>query len=202
MTWWPFGDLQMFGYDLIQADPPWHFSLYSDKGDKKSAQAQYGTMSLDAIKDLPVDQLAGDDAALFLWATWPMLPQAFEVMAAWRFRYVSGGVWHKKTKHGRTAFGTGYRLRSASEPWLLGVIGNPQTSRSHRNVIEGLAREHSRKPDEAYAWCESYMPHARRVDLFARETRPGWTSWGNENSKFNLTTTDEDAQCDTTASSP
>ena len=181
---WPFGDLLPLSYDMIMVDSPWTFQLYSVKGEKKSAQAQYGTMGMGDIKRLPVDQLASGDAVLFMWATWPMLPQAIEVMAAWRFRFVSGGVWHKRTKNGKTAFGTGYRVRSASEPWLLGTIGNPKTSRRHRNVIEGLAREHSRKPNEAYAWAESYMPHARRADLFARESRPGWSSWGRESTKF------------------
>lgn len=185
---WPFGDLQPLSFDLIMADNPWTFALYSVKGEKKSAQAQYATMSLEAIKALPVDQLARGDAVLFLWATWPMLPQAIEVMVAWRFRYVSGGVWHKRTKHGKTAFGTGYRLRNASEPFLIGTVGNPKTSRAHRNVIEGLAREHSRKPDEAYAWCESYMPGARRADVFARQSRPGWESWGAESTKFDTET--------------
>lgn len=185
---WPFGNLQMFGYDLIMADCPWTFELYSDKGEKKSAQAQYDTMSIDELKALPVDQLASGDAVLFMWATWPLLPQAMEVMAAWKFAYVSGGVWHKKTRNGLTAFGTGYRLRSASEPWLLGIIGNPETSRAHRNVIEGLIREHSRKPEEAYQWAESYMPNARRADLFARQSRAGWDGWGNELTKFDTET--------------
>lgn len=181
---WPFGNLATLAYDLIMADCPWDFQLYSEKGSSKSAQAQYDCMGIGALKALPVGHLARGDAALFMWATWPMLPQAIEVMSAWGFPYTSGGVWHKKTTHGHTAFGTGYRLRSASEPWLLGIVGNPKTSRSHRNVIEGLAREHSRKPEEAYAWCESYMPNARRADLFSRTTRLGWEAWGNEVGKF------------------
>jgi N6-adenosine-specific RNA methylase IME4 len=181
---WPFGDLRSFSYDLLMIDCPWHFQLYSERGERKSAQAQYKCMSLDAIKALPVGDLAAPDSALFMWATWPLLGAAMETMQAWGFRYVSGGVWHKRTKHGKSAFGTGYRLRSACEPWLLGTIGNPKTSRSHRNVIEGLAREHSRKPDEAYTWCESYMPNARRADVFSREHRAGWESCGNEANKF------------------
>lgn len=181
---WPFGAMRPFAYGLIMADPPWSFALYSDKGAKKCAQAHYACMDLDAIKALPVGHLATADAVLFLWATWPLLPQAFEVMTAWGFSYRSGGAWHKKTPHGKTAYGAGYRVRSASEPWLLGVVGRPQTSRAHRNLIEGLAREHSRKPDEAYAWCESYLPGARRADLFSRESRPGWDNWGWEATKF------------------
>jgi N6-adenosine-specific RNA methylase IME4 len=165
---------------MIVADPPWSFRTYSAKGQKKSADAHYRCMSLDGIKALPVNQLAAADAVLLLWATAPMLREGLEVMASWGFRYVSMGVWHKRTAHGCTAFGTGYRLRSACEPWLLGVVGNPKTSRSHRNLFEGLIREHSRKPDSAYQWAESYVPGARRADLFSRQTRPGWEAWGNE----------------------
>jgi N6-adenosine-specific RNA methylase IME4 len=171
-------------YGLIVADPPWRFKLRSAKGEKKSAQAQYACMDLDAIKALPVSHLAAGDCALMLWATFPMLPQAFDVMAAWGFRFVSGGVWHKTTVNGKQAFGTGYRLRCAAEPWLLGVIGNPATSRAHRNSIVGVVREHSRKPEEAYRWAETYLPHVCRCELFSRQRRPGWDSWGNETDLF------------------
>jgi N6-adenosine-specific RNA methylase IME4 len=182
---WPFGNLQMFGYDMIVADPPWSFELYSEKGEKKSAQAQYDCMSLDDIKRLPVSHLAAPDCCLFMWATWPMLPQCLEVLKAWGFRYVTGGHWHKLTASGKQAFGTGYRVRCASEPWFIGLTGNPTTSRSLRNAIEGVVREHSRKPEEAYTWAEQYIPNARRVELFSRQERPGWEVWGNESQKFN-----------------
>lgn len=198
---WAFGALPMFGFDLIMADPPWEFRLWSEEGEAKSPQAQYQTMSPEAIAALPVGFLASGTCVLFLWCTWPMLlggsnaqePRAAAdasfspvgaVIKAWGFRYVTGGAWHKKTVHGRTAFGTGYRARSACEPFLLAVSGNPDTSRAERNLIEGLAREHSRKPEAAYAWCERYLPGARRLDLFSRETRPGWTAWGHEAGKF------------------
>ena len=51
-------------------------------------------------------------------------------------------------------------------------------------VLDGLAREHSRKPDEAYAMLEALSPNARRADVFARQRRPGWDGWGLELSKF------------------
>jgi N6-adenosine-specific RNA methylase IME4 len=181
---WPFGDLKTMAYDLVMIDCPWDFVTYSDKGQKKGPRGQYDVMTPEGIKALPVGHLFRGDGVLFCWATWPMLPLAMEALDAWNIRYVSGGVWHKRTKHWKTAFGTGYRLRSASEPWLLGTVGNPRTSRSHRNVIEGLARVHSQKPDEAYAWCETYMPGARRADVFSRQTRPHWDSCGHERTKF------------------
>jgi N6-adenosine-specific RNA methylase IME4 len=181
---WPFSPLVPLAYSMLMIDPPWSFKLYSAKGEKKSAQAHYRCMTVNDIAALPVGQLASPDAVLMLWATAPMLPEAFLVLRAWGFRYVSMGVWHKRTKHGRTAFGTGYRLRSACEPFLIGVIGNPKTSRSHRNLIEGEARQHSRKPDSAYQWAESYLPDARRVEVFARQTRSGWDSFGLEREMF------------------
>lgn len=182
---WPFGALEPWSFDLIMADPPWLYEMYSEAGEAKSPQAQYDCMALGDIAALPVGDLAADDCALWLWATWPMLPQAQQVMAAWGFRYVTGGAWHKRTKNGLTAFGTGYRLRCACEPFLIGVRGNPVNTRGTRNLIDGEAREHSRKPDAAFAAAEAWMPGARRLDLFSREARPGWTGWGNEARKFN-----------------
>jgi N6-adenosine-specific RNA methylase IME4 len=178
--------LQPFSYELIFADPAWTFATYSDKGLKKSPQAHYDCMTLDSIKKLPVNMLASENCCLFLWGTMPMLPQALEVMNAWGFVYKSAGVWHKRTKYGKTAFGPGYRVRCACEPFLLGFRGSPQNSRSHRNLIEGVVREHSRKPESSYEWCETYMPDARRCELFSRTPRPGWETWGNEAGKFNL----------------
>lgn len=196
---WPFGALRPLSYELIFADPPWPTQMRSPKGEKKSPAAHYHLMSFDEIKALPVGQLAAPDCVLFLWGVWNLLLQGSdpfnrhfdcgrsplgEVIQSWGFRYVAGGAWHKRTVHGKTAFGTGYRVRSACEPFLIAVIGNPKTSRAERNLIDGLAREHSRKPEEAYAWCERYMPNARRVELFSRSSRPGWDAWGHETGKF------------------
>lgn len=181
---WPFSDLRPLSYDLIMADPPWSFHLWSAKGEAKSAQAQYACMSIADIKALPVSQLARGDSLLWLWCTWPLLREAIETVDAWGFKYVTGGAWAKRTKHGKAAFGTGYRLRSACEPFLIGTIGNPDTTRSVRNLIDGLAREHSRKPDEAFAMAEQLMPKAFRVELFSRQRRPGWDSWGNQTDAF------------------
>jgi N6-adenosine-specific RNA methylase IME4 len=181
---WPFGNLRPLSYDLIMADPPWSYKNYSRKGEHKGAAAQYACMSLEDIKALPVGQLAKPDAILMLWATNPLLDQAFAVMKGWGFQFKTAGHWAKKTKNGKLAFGTGYILRAAGEPFLIGTIGSPKTSRSCRSVIEGLVREHSRKPEEAYEWAASLMSHAQRCELFSRQSRHGWDSWGNEVGKF------------------
>lgn len=181
---WPFEGLSPLSADLIMADPPWRFELWSSKGESKSAQAQYATMSIDDIKALPVGHLAGGDCLLFMWATFPLLQEALNVMTTWGFKYVTGGAWHKRTSGGKTSFGTGYRLRSSCEPFLIGTMGNPATTRACRNLIDAEAREHSRKPEAAYALCEQLMPRSRYVELFSRQMRPGWKCWGNEVGKF------------------
>ena len=182
---WPFGALRPLSYGVIMADPPWSFALYSEAGAAKSAQAQYGCMATADIAALPVGHLARGDCWLWLWATYPMLPQAFEVMSAWGFSYVTGGPWVKRGESGKLAFGTGYVLHTCSELFLLGRFGNPATcSRSIRNVIEAPRREHSRKPDEAYAMAETLFGEVARLDLFSRESRPGWDAFGLEAGKF------------------
>lgn len=192
-TGWPFGELAELSYDVILADPPTPFDLWSDKGAGKSASAQYDIMSWPDLAAMPVSRLARGDCLLFLWACWPTLAQSIKLMEDWGFRYVTGGAWHKRTKTGKSAFGTGYRLRSATEPFLIGTLGNPQTVRNIRNVIEtedldvidAMTRGHSRKPDEQYAICEQIMPHAIRfLELFARQRRPGWDAFGNQTDKF------------------
>lgn len=194
---WPFGALAPQSYDLIMADPPWRFELYSEKGEEKSAQAHYATMTLDAIAALPVADLARPDCVLWLWCTAPMLEAQYSIARAWGFEPQTMGVWVKETVHGKLAFGTGYRLRNAHEPYVIATRGNPEpfviatrgnpkTSRSVRSVVLGQVREHSRKPDEAYLAAEtmSVGKRVRRCELFSRESRPGWDTWGYEAGKF------------------
>lgn len=184
---WPFGDLDAQSFDLIMADPPWQMQEWSEKGDKsKSTSSKYNLMSLDAIEALPVLDLAAPDCVLWLWATNPMLPQAFDVLAAWGFTFKTAGCWGKTTPSGKLAFGTGYILRSANEPFLIGTRGAPKTSRSVRSLIMAPRREHSRKPDEAFSAAEQLIPDARRLELFSRTERPGWSIWGNEVGKFGV----------------
>jgi len=172
-------------FDFIMADPPWRFQARSKKGvTSKSAGGQYRTMTIDAIKAMPIPEICQKDCLLWLWATNPMLPEALDVLAAWGFSFKTGGHWCKTTRHGKLAFGTGYILRCAGEPWLIGTRGRPRTTRSVRSVIMAPIREHSRKPDEAFLEAEKLMPDANRLELFSRQQRPGWSAWGDETEKF------------------
>lgn len=196
---WPFDPLVPMKYGAILADPPWRFALHSAKGEGKSPQAHYDCMTTDDIAALPVGHLASRDCMLFLWATWPMLPDAMRVMEAWGFNYVTGGPWLKRTRRNFcVAMGTGYVMRSASEPFLIGRTGRPRVSRAgpgailgagddagHCDVaIDAVRREHSRKPVEMRAMIEKMLPDVSRCELFARETWLGNEVWGNEADRF------------------
>lgn len=183
---WPFGALQPFRYELIMADPPWHFMNYSAKGELKNATQHYDCMDVDEIAALPVGDLAAPNAVLVLWATNPMLKEALHCLARWGFDYKTMATWHKKTVNGKTAFGTGYVLRSASEPLLIGAIGAPKYSRKARSLFEGTVGAHSAKPDVAYSWARSILKDqtAPACELFSRRPRAGWDVWGKEANKF------------------
>lgn len=186
MSDWPFGELRPLSFGLILCDPAWSFDNWSAAGEAKNAKAQYECMPTAEIAALPVGHLASRDCWLWLWATHPMLDVAIDVMKGWGFKFVTSGVWVKRgPRSGKLAFGTGYVLRSCSEPFLLGKIGDPPTtSKSVRTVIEAARRQHSRKPDQAYAIAEKLFGDVARVELFSRQSRPGWTTWGAESTLF------------------
>lgn len=181
---WPFGELRPQSYSLIMADPPWHFELRSEAGEEKSPQAQYSTMTIEQIAALPVADLAREDCLLWLWATAPLIKTQIEVAEAWGFEFKTSGVWVKTTPSGKLAFGTGYLLRNCHEPFIIATRGEQSRVTDVRSAFLAAAREHSRKPDEAFAIAERMKPHGRRVELFSRETRPGWDAWGDERGKF------------------
>lgn len=184
MTTWPFGALRMFGYDVIVADPPWDFVNYSEAGTKKGADPHYRVMPLEQIMTLRVGELARGDCLLLLWCCEWMRPSEREaVLRAWGATYKSTIIWRKTTRRGLVRMGTGYRVRTMHEPVIVATIGNPQ-HQPFPSIFDGVAREHSRKPDEFYALVERAAPNAFRAELFGRQSRPGWDVWGDEATRF------------------
>lgn len=170
-------------YNVIYADPPWHYRNYADKTASRWVGNQYPVMSLDDIKALPVEQYAANDCCLFLWATMPLLPQAIEVMASWGYAYkTTAFVWIKQNKIQPTLFwGMGYWTRSNSEICLLGTRGKPkrQYAGVHQVVMSPVER-HSKKPDIVREHIVRLCGDVPRIELFAREQVSGWDAWGNE----------------------
>lgn len=200
-------DLPLGHFKAILADPPWRFKTWPGRKFSGGNQVRedgsaiaggargtpYETMSIDEIAALTVADLAADDCVLFMWATWPTLPDALRLIDAWGFAYKTCGFdWMKADDRQADMFtesvpvqvGMGYWTRANSEPCLLATRGKPK--RINADVRQGIIeprREHSRKPDCVHGRIERLV-EGPYLELFARAPRAGWTVWGNETDKF------------------
>lgn len=169
-------------YDVIYADPPWQ---YKDKTPPQGgAEAHYRTMPIHDIMKLPVSDICNDDCVLFLWATYPLLPDAFKLIEAWGFIYKTIGFqWVKKNKKADTFFfGLGRWTRGNTECCLIATRGKPkrESASVSQLVVERITR-HSAKPPVVRDKISELMGCDKsKIELFAREYTDGWDVWGNE----------------------
>lgn len=169
-------------YEIVYADPPWQ---YNDRlGDDPAWGAMtYRTMTLEAIKALPVRKIAAKDSVLLMWVTWPMLNDGLEVIKAWGYKYKTlGFMWVKKNPSDcGFFFGLGHWTRSNCEVCLLATKGTPKRE---SNMVSQLVFEprsrHSAKPASIRERIVELLGDRKRCELFAREKTPGWEAWGNE----------------------
>jgi N6-adenosine-specific RNA methylase IME4 len=172
-------------FATILADPPWQFVNRTGKiAPEHGRLTRYATLTVDEIAGLPVEKVAAPTAHLYLWCPNALLPDGLAVMKAWGFAYKSNIVWHKVRKDGGSdGRGVGFYFRNVTELLLFGVRGkNARTLAPGRRQVNLLAtrkREHSRKPDEQYAIIEG-CSRGPFLELFARGTREGWATWGNQ----------------------
>ena len=174
------GGVTIGKYNIIYADPPWRYESGKVQG---AAENHYPTMSIDNLCALPVAELTAKDCALFLWATFPQLPEALRLIKAWGFQYKTVAfVWLKRNRKNPTWFyGLGYWTRGNAEICLLATKGKPkrQSAGVHQFIISPI-EQHSKKPDEARQKILALMGDLPRLELFARQKAPGWDVWGNE----------------------
>jgi N6-adenosine-specific RNA methylase IME4 len=176
-------------YATILADPPWQFQNRTGKmAPEHKRLLRYPTMELEEICELPVRNLAGAAAHLYLWVPNALLAEGLEVMRRWGFTYKSNLVWYKiRQDGGPDGRGVGFYFRNVTELILFGVRGSMRTLQPGRTQVNLLAtrkREHSRKPDEIYDLIEGCSP-GPYLELFARFPRSGWAQWGNEDVEEN-----------------
>ena len=170
-------------YQIIYADPPWS---YNDKmsGHSFSLDHEYETQSLEWIKKLPVADFCEKDAVLFLWAVSPLLPQAFEVIEAWGFKWKTlAFVWVKETSglYAVTVSNLGRWTMGGAELCLLATRGKPKRVCANvRQVLYETRTSHSKKPEEVRRRIVKLMGDIPRIELFARQKTEGWDVWGNE----------------------
>lgn len=177
-------------FKTILADPPWQFTNRTGKiAPEHKRLSRYQTLSLREICDIPVQVAADNPAHLYLWVPNALLPDGLEVMKAWGFTYKSNIIWHKIRKDGGPdGRGVGFYFRNTTEIILFGIRGSLRTlppGRRQVNIIKSQKQEHSRKPDELYDIIEACSP-GPYIELFARGTRDGWYSWGNQADSYEI----------------
>lgn len=197
-----FAHLPRAAWRLILADPPWQTVLWSGATrtpTQKTGEDHYPTLSLDELAALPVADIAAPDAVLALWVIGSHLDQALALGEAWGFRYVTDLFFWLKQRRIRPdqldiftgditepAIGMGKYTRNQVELCLLFKRGKgvPVASHAVRQLIVAPKSQHSRKPAAQYDRLEALFGDIPRLELFARNPRQGWDSWGNETDKF------------------
>lgn len=193
-------------FDIILIDPPWPFRVWEKKtGSGRSAERHYkgGVMTLDDIYHLDIQGVAAKNFAVALWVTWPhMMIAPAMCFALWGVTYRTRlFTWAKLNKMGEGFFiGNGYYARANDEVCLLAARGSvPRMDKGVRSLIAAELEgdfdprlgdiptqivaprgRHSEKPVEAHERIERLWPEARKLELFARQKRPGWTCLGDE----------------------
>jgi N6-adenosine-specific RNA methylase IME4 len=162
-------------FAVIYADPPYQFEF--TESECRTVENHYHTMTHEELKNLPVPDIAGETCVLFLWAPACKLLEAASLLNSWGFSYRTHAIWVKNK------IGMGHYFRTQHEVLLIGTKGNPPTPAENNrppSIIRARRRRHSEKPEKVYELIEQMYPSFEKVELFARKTRKGWTSWGNE----------------------
>lgn len=168
-------------YKLIYADPPWSYNdIMSNHS--FSLDHEYQTQPLEWIKNLPIDLIADEDCALFMWAVSPQLPEAIDVIKAWGFEYKTiAFVWNKVTTKGAEVSNLGRWTMGNVELCLLATRGHPKRIRKDiKQLVKAQRTKHSKKPTVVRERIVQLIGDVPRIELFARETVEGWDSFGDE----------------------
>jgi N6-adenosine-specific RNA methylase IME4 len=224
-------------FDVIVADCPWSFSDKLRMSDiKRGAQANYSTMTISDIQQLPIKDICNPiGAVLCLWVPSSLLQEGLDTMKAWGFKHKQTYIWVKTKKNpyedeykslkkrgilmikyllehqftpkdlkseiesvamtiaGKLgfldfsdilAFGMGRLFRQTHEICLVGTSSNAVykqlQNKSRRSVCFAENLKHSAKPEALQDSLEIMFPDSKKIELFARRIRPGWTCLGNE----------------------
>ena len=178
-------------YNVIYADCPWSYTQKSvGRGNKSGASDTYSVMTLEDIKNMPINNITSDNSILFLWITTPLLDQGFEVIKSWGFKYKTLITWEKTG-----CLGMGNYLRTQTEFILIAVKGKIKPfGHQEKNIYKHKIGKHSQKPvffrdlvsllsDKSFGYGNSV-----KLELFARSREgmfpdieyEGWDVFGNE----------------------
>jgi len=189
-------NLKMKKYNVFYIDPPWKIKAgralngYKMENGKqlfvpvsnKSRDTEYPSMTIEQIKNLNVKEVAAENAHLYMWVTNSHLPYAFEIIKHWGFDYSTTIVWAKNRMGG----GLGGTFKITTEYLIFAKRGKLKALKSIDSTWHNVKRtyengypKHSKKPDYFYEIIEQTSP-GLKLEMFARQKREGWDSWGNE----------------------
>lgn len=157
--------------------------MWSKKGQGRSAENHYPTMTTDDICALPVADIAAKDCILFLWVTFPCLPQGLQTIKKWGFEYKTlGFCWVKRNRKTPSWFwGLGFWTRANPELCIIATKGSPKRiSKAVHCIVDTPVETHSKKPDIVRERIVTLMGDIPRIELFARSQYEGWTCLGDE----------------------
>ena len=164
-------------YRVIYADPPWRYGNRGLVGAYGHVENHFATLSIEQLCELPVKEIAESNSVLFMWATSPLLEEAFSVIKAWEFSYKTSFVWDKVKQN------FGYYNSVRHELLLICTRGSCLPDR--RELFDSVVsiergKNHSEKPEYFRRMIDALYPYGRRIELFARKEVEGWDAWGNE----------------------
>lgn len=193
-------------FSTVVADPPWDYShklsgggtsgyspVHHSRGGSRGAANHYQTLRVEQLAELPVQEILEPQAHLYMWTTGAFMVEAHYLAEAWGFSPKGVIPWIKlrrewqksvssdsKTLEPVVRMGMGRYIRWCSEFVLFGVRGKLPTLRNDvLGVIFAERGAHSQKPEDLYGLVERASP-SPRIELFARSSRPGYVSWGDE----------------------
>ena len=172
-------------FNVLYADPPWAYD-FSHENMSGSVAQHYPTLTCEEIANYKdesgkgIAELASENAVLFLWITNPKLNEVWQVIEKWGFEYKTNFVWVKNIA------GQGFYVKGQHELLLICVKGSFRTDDSLyiRSVVQHPRLEHSQKPKIFYELIEKMYPKGKYLELFARNKRKNWSSWGVEVEKY------------------
>jgi site-specific DNA-methyltransferase (adenine-specific) len=176
-------------YNVIYADPAWSYENKKTGGSMISgAEEKYYLITNSDIMQMPIKEITEKDAVCFLWATVPLMPEAFETLNAWGFQYKTMLTWRKIM-----SLGMGFWFRGQCEHLLLGVKGKVKPFRMQvSNFHQTKVGKHSQKPHYFRELISKAVANSfetpKKLELFARSREgffpdyeyDGWDVWGNQ----------------------